>query len=384
MNPIKNYAGMFFIMTSTVLIWSCNSSSRSINENEFSSDTIKILQSTIHIPVDSLGLIIYQAEPVIYEKGGEFFMYAYNRHLHSYDIYNLTSKEFDYRIHLSRAGPNEVNKVYSAYVKNPDSIYVMGAGRLYLLDKNGAVRNSYNTMFESSQTSTDGYFHSPNEADFKIDEKGESFIGFFIHNDTKASERTTASLSSLILGNFNLKSNSISFYPVSYSEFIMENKGDFTEIKPNFSFIDSKLYYGFPIESNIYEFDFLTEKNTVYGAKSQYSKNQAERYSFNPDYDYRNEGTWFNSLNKYPGKPYYYRTHWGSQEKLRLNGEPTNALTKPGYIVFFDSELKIIKEIEIDKNCYLEGSFATNEGIFFWAKDGTDESLMKLCNYSIQ
>lgn len=384
MNPIKTYAYTLFIVISILLISSCDINSRLIKENEFSSETIEIQQSTIHIPVDSLGLIIYQVEPVIYEKGVDFFMYAYNRHLHSFDIYNLTKKEFDHRILLSREGPNEVNKVYSAYVKNPDSIYVMGAGRLYLLDNNGTVRKSHNTMFESLQNSTNGYFHSPNEADFKIDEKGENFMGFFIHNDTKASVRSTASLNNLILGKFNLKSPSISFYPVSYSEFIRENQGDFTEIKPNFSFIGSKLYYGFPIESNIYEFDFLTEKTAVHGAKSQYSKNQAERYSLNPDYNYRNEGTWFNSVNKYPGKPYYYRTHWGSQEKLQLNGAPTNALTKPGYIIFFDSELKIIKEIEVDKNCYLEGSFATNEGVFFWAKDGTDESLMKLCNYSIQ
>lgn len=384
MNPIKTYAYTHFIVISIVLISSCDITSNSIKENEFSSETIEVQQSTIHIPVDSLGLIVYQTEPVVHEKGDDFFMYAYNRHLHSFDIYNLTKKEFDHRILLSREGPNEVNKVYSAYVKNPDSIYVMGAGRLYLLDRHGVVRKSHNTMFESLQNSTDGYFHSPNEADFKIDEKGENFMGFFIHNDTKASVRTTASLNNLILGNFNLKSSSISFYPVSYSEFIRENQGDFTEIKPNFSFIGSKLYYSFPIESNIYEFDFLTEKTTVHGAKSQYSKNQAERYSLNPDYDYRNEGTWFNSLNKYPGKPYYYRTHWGSQEKLQLNGAPTNALTKPGYIIFFDSELKIIKEIEVDKNCYLEGSFATNEGVFFWTKDGTDESLMKLCNYSIQ
>ena len=52
--------------------------------------------------------------------------------------------------------------------------------------------------------------------------------------------------------------------------------------------------------------------------------------------------------------------------------------------MFFDNELRVIDEIKIDDNCYLEGSFATDEGIFFWAKDGEDESQIKFCHYYIE
>jgi hypothetical protein len=236
--------------------------------------------------------------------------------------------------------------------------------------------------FGNYEGTISGQFRTPNEANFSIE--GSEMIGFFQHDNARGSGKNGEAFEQSILGLYDLDNEILSFLPISYSSFIIENDEDFAEIRPNLSFQGGRLFYGFPVESNIYEYDFLTQKSKMHSAESKFSENKAKRQSQHSDYDYRNDGTWFNRLNRYPEKPYFYRTHWGSQHKLRPDGEPTDASTKPGYIMFFDNELKVIDEIKIDDNCYLEGSFATDEGIFFWAKDGEDESQIKFCHYYIE
>lgn len=380
---IKNKLLSVLLVIICSLNWSCEGDSSFILEPNQSKRSISISKSITTIPVDSAGLVIYRSDPAIYQSNGEFLLYAYSNPLHSFDIYNITKKTFQGRIQLNTDGPNQINKVYNTLVLNADSIYIMGKGKLYLINGSGEVLNIHNTMFEASDITEGGYFHSPNEANFLIDRQRNEMLGLFIHNTTIASNRTPEALTNLILGRYNLTNNELSFLPVTYSGFIKHNNGDFREIKPNFTFVQDKLIYNWPIESNIYTYDFITAEKQIFGAKSIYSENFAKIDSDNPNYDYRNEGTWFNSVNPYPGTNYFYRTHWGSQPVKMANGSYTDATTKPGFIMLLSENFEVIKEIELDKQCFLEGSFATNEGIFFWAKDGLNENEMKFCVYTI-
>ena len=372
---------------SMLMLWvvclSCNSDAGLILKSTPSDAILTIKSEVTYIPIDSLGLVVYRSQPAVYKDENSFLLYAYNRPLHSLDIISMSSKRLTDRIQLADEGPNEINRVYSLYVKSTDSLYIMGGGKLYLLNEQGQVLNNYNTMFEANELTTGGFFHAPNEAQFKMDDRGTAMFGYFSHYDNDASNRNRESLEIFILGRYDLMDATMALLPVAYSDFIKENEGDFEEIKPNFSFIENKLYYGFPIESNIYVYDFETDLISSHGAQSSFSENRAKRSSKHQSYNYRNEGTWFNRLNKYPMQPYFYRTHWGSQDQQKPNGDPSDASSKPGYIMFFDDELAVIDEIKIDQNCYLEGSFATDEGVFFWAKDGEDETQIKLCRYYI-
>ena len=372
-----------FSIVLCTLVLGCKNSSDLILEATPSSQNINLKRAEIAIPVDSLGLSVYGTDPIIYKTGNDFLLYAYNTPQHSIDVYNLTQQAFKSRIKLHRDGPNQVNKVYNSYVLNPDSIYIMGKGKLYLLNQLGEVTTSYNTIFEASENTEGGYFHSPNEANFIIEHGGAAMLGFFIHYNTISTERTLESLSNPILGRLNLKDEGLSFYPVTYSQFIQQNQGDFSELKPNFTFTANQLIYNWPIESNIYTFEYKSGKKKILGAKSDFSANAALTITGNSKYDYRNEGTWFNSIKPYPGTKLYYRTHWGSQPRTTPNGDKTDASTKPGYIMLLSENFEVIEEIELDSDCFLEGSFATNDGIFFWAKDGMNENEMKFCVYSV-
>ena len=366
------------------LVWGCSNDSKLVLDSVKSPESIEISTETVIIPLDSLGLVIYRSEPVIYQENDKYYLYAYNHPVHSYDVFDLSDKKFIKRIKLGEQGPDHVNKVYTAYVKNMDSLYIMGAGRLYQVNGHGRMIKNYNVIFGSGEGFNGGYFYAPNEASIHIDKAGKNMYGYFVHNDIKALPRTPEALSKGILGKLNLIDNSMTMLPLNYSAFIRKHRGDFSnQISPNLSFLGNKVYYGFPVESNIYAYNLTNGQTEIIGAKSAYSTNYSLPYTQNPSYNFRNEGTWFNKLNTYPGKPFFYRTHWGSQNKLTANGKPTDALTKPGYVMFFDSKMRIVKEIRLDKDCYLEGSFATDEGVYFWAKGGKNENEMKLCRYSI-
>lgn len=375
---------LFALVLAFVLMSSCERDARLILPPVPSKESLNIQTEKAYLSIDSLGLVTYPSDPIVYEQASEFFLYVYNYPLHSLDILNVSSRKISDRIYLGDEGPDRIDKIYNLHVHNPDSIYIMSGGKLFLINGEGKVLKNYNTMFEASSITNGGYFHAANEAYFTVDKRAEKLYGFFVHYDVRASERDVAALENNILGSFDLSNQTLSLLPVSYSDFIRENEGDFSELKPNFSFIDGKLYYGFPIESNIYVYDFETGEISSHGAQSAFSANSAKRRSQNQGYDYRTEGTWFNRLNKYPGKTYFYRTHWGSQEKQQANGTPADATSKPGYIMFFDDELRLIHEQRIADDCYLEGSFATDEGVFFWAKDGQDESQVKLCRYYVE
>lgn len=381
---MKNKMLICFVFLLLTVCWGCDNSSL-VLDGEYSSLNLSVKNSVYEVGVDSVGLIVYFSEPHVYHDGKEYFLYVYNNPLHSIDIYNLSRKTFKNRIKLGESGVDEIRKFYNMYVKSPDSVYVMGAGRFYLINQSGNVLKRFSAQYDASDITNGGYFYSPNEATFNIDMSGSRFRGYFVHNDVVANNRSTESLKNFFLGQMDLTSGALSLLPLNYSEFIQTNYGDFSnEISPNLEFSGDEIFYNWPIESNIYRYDLVENKTETFGAKSKYSVNEALPYSKNPNYDFRTEGTWFNRVHRYPGTDYFYRTHWGSQPKTTLSGESSGATTKPGFIMFFDKDMKIIDEVEIDNSCHLELSFSTDEGVFFWAKDGADESTMKLCQYTIE
>lgn len=381
---------MRLVVSSLIILfaWSCDSNSKLIMDSTPSQEDVDVSFASVFVPVDSLGLAIYMDKPsVVARELNHYFVYWYNQTIHTIDVYDLSNKHIVKRIKLYDEGPNAINgKIYHKYIYNQDSVFIMTGGKLSLIDLNGSVLNTWNIMFDPIKGITDygGYFHSPNEASFKITENLKYLQSFFIHNNTFADVRNKESMDEFIIGKMSLETNDISFYPISYSPFIKAHTGDFSEIKPNISYIGDKIYYNWPIESNIYIYDFESSEILTVGAKSAYSQNLAPRRSENLGFDYRNNGTWFNAVHKYPGKPYFYRTHWGSQDETQLNGEPSDALTKPGFLMIFDEDFKLVEEIELEKNCHLELSFATDEGVYFWSKDGKNENEMKFCRYTIE
>ena len=366
-----------------IFLASCSHNSPLIKDPTKSRTTVSLELSKAGIPVDSVGLAIYGTDPFIFEQDNAHFLYIYNTPQHSIDVYNLTQKSFTNRIQLKTEGPDEVNKVYNIFVHSPDSIYIFGKGRLYHTSSKGSVIKAYNTMFEKSIGTDGGYFHSPNEANFTLNKSGTKMTGLFLHNTSSAAERTQESLANFIIGQLDLSTNNISFLPIEYSEFIKTHKGDFSELKPNLTFTENQIIFNWPIESNIYTYSYTTEHIKTHGAKSEYSKNASPTLSTNPEYNYTNEGTWFKAVKPIPGTNYYYRTHWGSQSKLNKDGKPSDASSKPGYLMILTKEFDVITEIRINNDCFLDGSFATDEGIFFWAKDGMNENEMKFCVYSL-
>ena len=295
------------ILILLISIWSCESDSKLILEATESDRIVEVSLKDLTIPVDSSGLAIYRDDPTVFKDSlNQYLVYLYNRPQNSIDVYNFTAKLKEQVIQLSLEGPNAITRVYDKYIHGLNSIYVMSGGQLKLTDQKGRVLSSWNTQFDPIDpiSKAGGYFHAPNEAHFKINSSSNELIGFYIHYNTVADVRNEDSMKEFILGKMNLKSGNLNFFPVSYSEIIQVNSGDYAEIKPNFSFIGDTLFYNWPIESNIYWYDIVNATGGKIGAKSRFSQNLSPTYSSNLEYNYRNEGTWFNGFYQYPEKPY--------------------------------------------------------------------------------
>lgn len=350
----------------------CNNnppSSSLIYQSEYSEGTeISLNYQLIKIPIDTLCMIYYQKKAV-FESKGFSFLYGYNESYHGIDVFDITNTRLISHIPLSSEGRNSILKVYSLEVVSQDSIYILDRLSLKLINSSGELLSSYKLYFDMIEDDRSGYIISFNRADFKIDKFRNKLFGYFVDEKIRGEQRRAEGLRKPIVGSFDLVSNTISFLPIFYSDYIIENNGDFAnEITPNLSYQGDKIIYGFPVESNIYIYDCVNGETEIIGATSRYSKNFSPQYHLVPNYDFRLEGTWFNDVNYYSAGQLYYRTHWGDQSRESSLDPEISAFTKPGYIMFFDENFKVIGEELISYDHWLEDEFYTNEGIYFWSK----------------
>jgi hypothetical protein len=337
-------------------------------ENVYSSNfSVEVNTDDVSIPIDSLSLFYYQKHFVL-EDNSDWILYGYNNITHSIDVFSIAERKLLRHVNLESQGPNEILRVYGLYILSSNRIYILDRYSLKCLDEYGNVVEKYSLNFNGLPGNIDGYFIQLNEARFEITGGGKYFTGYFIDSQIRGKRRKKY-LTHPIIGSIDVISKEVNFLPIYYSDFIINNEGDFSaEISPNITYLEDKIIIGFPVESNFYVFDRDSETIKDFGGASKFSSNLAKKYSINKNYDFRNEGTWFNSIRYNSSLNYYFRTHWGSQPKVDSNGRLTNGLTKPGFIMFFDNDFHIIDEIKLRDDLWLEDSFVTSGGIYFWPK----------------
>lgn len=366
--PIIKGAYFYFLLTLyCFFISSCNESDEIILQN----NTISIKKMVnysiedFRLIGDSLTQVYYQKTHVI-EDEGEEILYGYNNSLHAFDLFSLQKGEFEKRIFLDQDGPDAINRVFKFTVISKDSIVIMDALKLWLLDGTGKVLKKYSTVVNDSDEIR-GHFLNYNDANLGYLKEQNSILMHFVHEDEGASKFDPKKLFP-ILGKLDLIDGKISFLPVPYPFYVQDNYDKISEKMPNISLYNDIIFYGFPGHSNIYSFSIPKKAFAVYGGKSKFSKNE-EDYVLTNEFGYRLVGTWFNSVHYEPMNKVYIRTHWGSQEPYQMNGDLSDGFTKPGYLMVFDEEMGLIDEIKIPKEYWLEDSFVGKEGIYFWKKD---------------
>lgn len=314
---------------------------------------------------DSLTQVYYQ-KTHLYEDEGEEILYGYNHSLHAFDVFSLNEGEYEKRIFLDQDGPDAINRVFKFTVLSKDSIVIMDALKLWLLDGTGKVLKKYSTVVNDSDELR-GHFLNYNDANLGYIKEENSILMHFVHEDEGASKFDPKSIFPIV-GKLDLMNGKISFLPVPYPTFVQENYDKISEKMPNLSYHNNKVFYGFPGHSNIYTYSFSEKDFGIFGGKSKFSNNE-EDYVLSNEFGFRLVGTWFNSVHYESMNKVYLRTHWGSQEPYQANGDLSDGFTKPGYLMVFDDEIRFIDEIKIPNDYWLEDSFIAKDGIYFWKKD---------------
>lgn len=326
-----------------------------------------------NIEADSLSLPYYAKNDILNTIEDELLI-GYNNVLHAIDFFNLSKNKFQKRIYLEDDGPNSVNRVYELNVISEDSILIIDALKLKLINSKGILINQFNLNVEEYG----GYFLNYNDAELiHLPDENSVLLHFLNHNIRENEFDETMAYS--IVGKLNLESGTINFLPITYSKFIYDNKGGVDELMPNLSYNNGKIIYGFPVESNIYTYELQTKKTEAFGGSSKYSSN-LEDLKRSENEEFRLTGTWFNRLVFDSKNQLYLRTHWGSQPFYSNDMTENSASTKPGYVMIFDIDFNVIEEIKIPNEYWLEDSFLFSNGLGFWIKDTfvEDERILKI------
>ncbi len=362
----KNIAFLFLLLGCQL------ESEKYLKENTNSTSIfIDSIFETIKIQGDSLTLPYY-SKTEVYEVQDTEYLYGYNSSVHSLDVFNLAKRNLEKRILLGSDGPNQISRFYKFKVISEDSIVIMDALKLKILNNKGEIFSIVNLDQRVSSEENHGYFLNYNEAEIGYISDSKSFILHFMNESVRDREFNEDDLP-LIFGKINIETGNMEYLPITYPELIIDRKGEVDELMPNVSLIGNELIYGFPIESNIYKYNLGNGNRNIYGGKSNFSEN-IENFDRTENESFRLVGTWFNRVRYSKYYSLFYRTHWGSQPALNLDFTPTTAYTKPGFIMFFDSEFSVIDEIKISDKYWLEDSFEFSKGICFWLKESDIKS----------
>lgn len=363
------YALFFFI--------GCNQSSDLILEENRLSDHKRYyveFVEDVEIEIGNEGFNIYDSKAIFDSDDGLIFV-GYKRFAHVLDFFNIDKKTFIKSLILQRDGPNSFQTIYKIQVHNLDSIFIKEHLVIKIINENGEIKNSFPAIFEKNSLLPDGGFMAYNDACINFSKEKNEFIGFYFPNtnyEKRELEKDTPFICAM-----DVNSLAIRVLDIKYPSYIRNNYFKIPERMPNVQFLEDKIIYSFPFISNIYVYDFQSNKTNRYGGRSKNSNN-LDLQDGSDDYDYRLTGSVFYNVEHIADKDIYLRGHWGSQERIQLNGEPSSGATKKGFLIFFDSQFNVINEIEINSDYWIEDYFVHDNHLYLYKKELYSQNENKL------
>lgn len=345
--PLMWFLGLFVI--------SCEKSNYiNLNTQPDNNINVKVEFESVRIHIDS---ITYQAYAMFQNAviEGTSYLTGYNKKTHSFDIFNLDSRQFYKHLVLERRGPNGIEFVDGFYFHNWDSIFVYGIGELLLIDSACNVLTSYdifsldNVDFQKKGSLVlnlgMGLIYSPSR---------NSVIFRYIPRNVKFKGKEYYEIP--FLAEFFLDNNLIRVIPVSFSNYIKSNYLGHLDM-PFLSLQNENIYYCFSGESNIYTYDLDSDTNRVFGGRSSYTKNLAKatkpRSTQNATIRYLIENISFFNLRYDPFNEIYYRLHFGDI-KYKISKElNTTFRDKSLYLMIFNKNMELIIEKKLDDYTYI-------------------------------
>lgn len=351
-----------------LVFYSCNSKrEKKMIKTNFShqeSVSLKFIED-ITIDISKEGFTMYDTKALIPVDSGLIFI-GYKRFANVLDIFNISSKKLLNRILFDQDGPNSIQNIHKIYSSNLDSIFIKEDLSIKLINLKGEIINSVSTMVSGIPNIPEGKFISYNDANIHFNNSNKKFTGFYFPNSNYDLRKLDYDCPLICTLDFN--NMSVEILDIFYPEIVRKNYSLIPDKMPNIQFFEDKIIYGFPFYCNFYVFDYKTNIVKEFGGESKYSNN-FELDDKSEVYQYRLTGTIFYNFEYVTDKDIYLRAHWGSQDRLQLDGSISSSDTKKAYIIFFDNDFNKINEIEIDSDYWIEEHFIHDNFLYLYKKD---------------
>lgn len=337
---MKNSVFLF----SLFLFWFLFSCNQSNDTSKSTVETLEFAVSTISIPLDSLSLKSYNLL-----SSFDNYIYGYNRLTHSIDVFE-PGNDSVHHIALDKEGVNGVMPgINGLYIHSEDSLFISNDSEVYLITKQGEVKNKISLIELSGQlqlmlmknysiATIELYYNKNRNSIFCLAMKPLSTSEFYICE-------------------IEMSSRKCSYYKMQIPSYFKENNGEFGWKRlPNITPTDSIVYYNYPAVSSIYSFHLYTGEEKEYQADSKYVKNHSEPLAPNNTFQ-RLEGhkisnSHFFGLQYDPFKRFIYRLQVGESD-YDVNSDIVKAYyNKNLYLSVFDEKMNVLGEIELSSKRY--------------------------------
>ena len=327
---------------------------------------IKFFTEEIQIPIDTLSspsYFIYHH----YSDEGNDYLFTYNGNIHALDVYNLSTKNLYKRINLQGEGPDDVSGLQKIYVHNWDSIFVHRHLFTHLIDTAAKVYESFDLQTISDTSSDDiGDLIVNRNFDFAYHPGTQSVYFYNVY-----SGNIPKCIQNPVVAKLNIQTKTISLLPIFQSEYYQQNNGRFGFLyQVNATVTPQRLIYNFPIESNIYAYDFFTQQTQIHGGKSRNSENlvpafreqnMEEEEAWNK---HAIESTTFFRILHDPYRKLFYRFHWGNIDYQVSENHFSSFIDKPLYLMVFNEDFEVLDEIQLTPQTHAPYTwFVTKDGL---------------------
>lgn len=320
---------------------------------------------TAYIPIDENYLQHYKFAQSQYYKEK---LFTYNHYIHSIDIFDLNRNEPLSQIKLKREGPDGIPDIASFCI-TPTSILVENMAQYIILDFTGKVKK---------RISKDKLQTSIAEEDYLIIPKGGALnnLLFIVFNDSTNEliipvfpKDPDDLANKYCLASVSLETENIKILPAPYPSFLTKNYYGMMN-RPNILCKGDSIIYNFPVASNIYIYDRITEIVYEKNIKSEFTPNISESTEriANKELDHYLHSTFFHNIKYDKYRNQYYRLHVNRCDI----GEAFNK--RETYLTIIDKDFKKVTELRMTTPYTFSLYHVIPQGVFFEFAEDSNEN----------
>ncbi|GEM_PF-6460122 len=332
---------------------------------------------TVSIPITEQQTFIYPLFGTVAENDA-LYLLGYNRFTYSIDIFDLSCESYEGKIALEEQGPNGIPEVISFAPVTLDSIYIMSAHQIVLINRKGEVKDkiAINTTASpiKGHDSDEAYFWMEKNHPIHFSKKHRKLFGLYHSMQYGACDPRRYKGNKLISA-IDVKAGSMSYLPVSYPPEMQENCYGF--MSTLFTTWDhDSLLYNFKNDPNIYLYDLTRGETSIFDGRSQYTKNKVQPISWDRCEDvgeklnHHMRSVNFERIIRDPYRKLYYRFH---RKELPATSNPSDYIfsDKTLFMSIFDNGMAKTGEMILDSRPYPSHvSFPTDRGLYVAAPSG--------------